>query len=100
LCRDRRRGFIIEDAADRKESPIYDVDLAVERIHAVRQALHGTGVFLVGRAEGFLVGRENIDQVIKRLVAYSEAGAIVYMRRVSKNVITSKRSWRQLHRSR
>ena len=30
---------------------------------------------LVGRAEGFLVGREKIDQVIKRLVAYSEAGA-------------------------
>jgi 2-methylisocitrate lyase-like PEP mutase family enzyme len=68
-------GLSIEDAADRKESPLYDVDLAVERIHAVREALHDTGVLLVGRAEGFLVGRENIDQVIKRLVAYSEAGA-------------------------
>jgi 2-methylisocitrate lyase-like PEP mutase family enzyme len=30
---------------------------------------------LVGRAEGFLVGREKLDQVIKRLVKYSEAGA-------------------------
>src|SRR2546421_1226975 len=68
-------GLSIEDAANRKESPIYDVDLAVERIHAVREALHGTGVLLVGRAEGFLVGRENINQVIKRLVAYSGAGA-------------------------
>src|SRR5213082_3954895 len=68
-------GLSIEDAADRKESPLYDVDLAVERIHAVREALHGTGVLLVGRAEGFLVGRENLDRVIKRLVAYSEAGA-------------------------
>jgi len=68
-------GLSIEDAADRKESPIYDVAHAVERIHAVREALHGSGVVLVGRAEGFLVGRENIDQVIKRLVAYSEAGA-------------------------
>jgi 2-methylisocitrate lyase-like PEP mutase family enzyme len=68
-------GLSIEDAADRRESPIYDVDLAVERIHAVREALHGTGVLLVGRAEGFLVGRENLDQVIKRLVAYSQAGA-------------------------
>jgi 2-methylisocitrate lyase-like PEP mutase family enzyme len=68
-------GLSIEDAADRKESPIYDLDLAVERIHAVHEALHGTGVLLVGRAEGFLVGREKIDQVIKRLVAYSEAGA-------------------------
>ena len=68
-------GLSIEDAADRKESPIYDVDLAVERIRAVREALHGTGVLLVGRAEGFLVGREKLDQVIKRLVKYSEAGA-------------------------
>jgi 2-methylisocitrate lyase-like PEP mutase family enzyme len=68
-------GLSIEDAADRKESPIYDIDLAVKRIHAVREALQGTGVLLVGRAEGFLVGREKIDQVIKRLVAYSEAGA-------------------------
>ena len=68
-------GLSIEDAADRKESPIYDVDLAIERIHAVREALHDTGVVLVGRAEGFLVGREDIDQVIRRLVAYSEAGA-------------------------
>jgi len=68
-------GLSIEDATDRKESRIYDLNLAVERIHAVREALHGTGVLLVGRAEGFLVGRENIDQVIKRLVAYLEAGA-------------------------
>src|SRR5215468_7379066 len=68
-------GLSIEDAADRKESPIYDFDLAVERIHAVREALHDSNVVLVGRAEGFLVGRENLDQVIKRLVAYSKAGA-------------------------
>ncbi len=68
-------GLSIEDLADRKESPLYDVNLAVERIHAVRDALHGTGVLLVARAEGFLVGRETLDQVIKRLVKYSEAGA-------------------------
>jgi 2-methylisocitrate lyase-like PEP mutase family enzyme len=68
-------GLSIEDAADRKESPIYDVDLAVERIRAAREAIGDSGVLLVGRAEGFLVGRENIDQVIRRLVAYSEAGA-------------------------
>jgi 2-methylisocitrate lyase-like PEP mutase family enzyme len=68
-------GLSIEDTSDRKESPIYDVGLAVERIHAVREALHGTGVLLVGRAEGFLVGREKLDQVITRLVKYSEAGA-------------------------
>lgn len=68
-------GLSIEDAADRKEAPIYDINLAVERIQAVREALHGMNVLLVGRAEGFLVGREKLDQVIKRLVTYSEAGA-------------------------
>src|SRR5207237_1602683 len=67
-------GLSIEDAADRKESPIYDVDLAVERIHAVREALHGTSCLLVGRAEGFLVGREKLDQVNNSLVGYFEIG--------------------------
>src|SRR3989475_7132906 len=68
-------GLSIEDATDRKESRLYDVDLAVERIKAAREAIGKSGVLLVGRAEGFLVGREKLDQVIKRLVAYSEAGA-------------------------
>ena len=68
-------GLSIEDATDRKESRIYDVDLAVERIKAAREAIGKSGVLLVGRAEGFLVGREKIDHVIKRLIAYSEAGA-------------------------
>ena len=68
-------GLSIEDAIDRKEKLIYEVDLAVERIRAAREAIGNSGVLLVGRAEGFLVGRENIDQVIKRLIAYSEAGA-------------------------
>ena len=68
-------GLSIEDTTDRKESPLYEVDLAVERIKAAREAIGNSGVLLVGRAEGYLVGRENIDQVIRRLVAYSEAGA-------------------------
>jgi len=68
-------GLSIEDAIDRKEKLIYEFELAVERIRAAREAIGNSGVVLVGRAEGFLVGRENIDQVMKRLVAYSEAGA-------------------------
>lgn len=68
-------GLSIEDATDRKENRIYDFDLAVERIKAAREAIGNSGVILVGRAEGFLVGRENLDQVIRRLVAYAEAGA-------------------------
>src|SRR5437879_1568092 len=51
-------GLSIEDASDRKESRIYDVDLAAERIRAVKEAIGNSGVVLVGRAEGFLVGRE------------------------------------------
>src|ERR1700720_1345291 len=68
-------GLSIEDATDRKEQRLYDVDLAVERIKAARQAIGDSGVLLVGRAEGFLVGREDLRQVVRRLVAYSEAGA-------------------------
>jgi 2-methylisocitrate lyase-like PEP mutase family enzyme len=68
-------GLSIEDASDRKEQRLYDVDLAVERVQAARETIGETGVLLVGRAEGFLVGREKIDQVIRRLTAYSAAGA-------------------------
>src|SRR5213075_1662866 len=68
-------GLSIEDNSGRKDQPLYDVDLAVERVHAVREAIDSNGVLLVGRAEGFLVGRENIDQVIERLIAYADAGA-------------------------
>src|SRR5438046_10757702 len=36
-------GLSIEDAVDRKESPLYDADRTVERIHAVSGAHPGTG---------------------------------------------------------
>jgi 2-methylisocitrate lyase-like PEP mutase family enzyme len=68
-------GLSIEDTVDRKESRLYDINLAVERIRAARETIGNSAVVLAGRAEGFLVGRENLNQVIKRLVAYSEAGA-------------------------
>jgi len=68
-------GLSIEDTADRRDSPLYDVALAVERIHAAREAIGESGVLLVGRAEGLLVGREKLDQVLKRLRAYADAGA-------------------------
>src|SRR6266480_483566 len=63
------------EATDIPVNADFENGYAVEPIRAVREALHNTGVLFVGRAEGFLVGRENLDQVIKRLVAYSEAGA-------------------------
>ncbi len=68
-------GLSIEDAADRHDNSIYELSLAVERLQAARQAIGDSGVLLVGRAEGFWVGRESVDRVLNRLAAYAAAGA-------------------------
>ena len=68
-------GLSIEDSTGRKEQPLYDVDLAVDRIRAARGAIGDSGALLVARAECFLVGLTNIDEVIRRLTAYANAGA-------------------------
>ncbi len=68
-------GLSIEDAGDRRDNAIYELPLAVERIQAAREAIGDSGVVLVGRAEGFWVGRESLDQVLTRLRAYADAGA-------------------------
>jgi 2-methylisocitrate lyase-like PEP mutase family enzyme len=68
-------GLSIEDAADRRDNSIYELALAVERLQAAREAIGGSGVLLVGRAEGFWVGRESIEKVLNRLRAYAAAGA-------------------------
>ena len=70
-------GLSIEDSTRNQEHPLYDLDLAVERIRAARQAIDdsGKGVMLTGRSEGFVVGRPDIDETIRRLRAYSDAGA-------------------------
>jgi len=59
LCRNRVAGLSIEDAADRKESPLY---MSICRGENPRraEALHDTGVLLVGRAGRILVGRETL----------------------------------------
>jgi len=70
-------GLSIEDSTGSKQAPLYEFDLAVERIKAARRAIDqsGTGVLLTGRAEGFIAGRPDIDETIRRLVAYADAGA-------------------------
>ena len=69
-------GISIEDITG---SALYPLTLAVERIQAARAAIDRTGhdVLLVGRSEGYRVGRTNVDDTIARLVAYSAAGADV-----------------------
>jgi 2-methylisocitrate lyase-like PEP mutase family enzyme len=70
-------GLSIEDSSGDEAEPLFEVDLAVARIAAARQAIDesGTGVLLTGRSEGFVAGRPDIDETIRRLRAYADAGA-------------------------
>jgi 2-methylisocitrate lyase-like PEP mutase family enzyme len=68
-------GLSIEDSTGNKENPLYEIEDAVERIRSARKAIGESGVVLVGRAECFLVGRPELDEAIRRLTAYAEAGA-------------------------
>jgi len=70
-------GLSIEDSTGDADEPLYPLDLAVERVRAARRAINesGTGILLTGRSEGFIVGRPDLDETIRRLVAYAEAGA-------------------------
>jgi 2-methylisocitrate lyase-like PEP mutase family enzyme len=70
-------GLSIEDNSGNAEEPLYPFDLAVERIRAARQAIDesGTGVILTGRSEGFVAGRPDLEETIRRLRAYAAAGA-------------------------
>ena len=70
-------GLSVEDSSGDSADPLYEFDLAVARVQAARQAIDesGTGVLLTGRSEGFVCGRPDIDETIRRLRAYAEAGA-------------------------
>ena len=70
-------GLSIEDSTGDASKPLFDATLAVERIHAARRAIDesGTGILLTGRSEGFIVGRPDLAETIRRLAAYAEAGA-------------------------
>jgi 2-methylisocitrate lyase-like PEP mutase family enzyme len=70
-------GLSIEDSTGDPSKPLFDFALAVERIQSARRAIDesGTGVLLTGRSEGFIVGRPDLAETIRRLTAYAEAGA-------------------------
>lgn len=70
-------GLSIEDSTGDKDKPLYDLDVAVERMKAARKAIDKAGgdTLLTGRAECFLVGRPDINEAITRLKAYANAGA-------------------------
>jgi methylisocitrate lyase len=70
-------GLSIEDSTGDADEPLYGFELAVERVRAARRAIDetGTGVLLTGRSEGFVVGRPDLEETIRRLKAYAEVGA-------------------------
>lgn len=70
-------GLSIEDSTGDEDHPLYEFDLAVERVRAARRAIDnsGSGIVLTGRSEGFVVGQPDIDETIRRLRAYAQAGA-------------------------
>ncbi|MGH9576699.1 MAG: isocitrate lyase/PEP mutase family protein, partial [Terriglobales bacterium] len=70
-------GLSIEDSTGDKNAPLFEFALAVERVMAARAAIDksGTGVLLTGRSEGFIAGRPDIKETLKRLEAYAAAGA-------------------------
>lgn len=70
-------GLSIEDFSGDPARPLLPLTLAVDRIRAARAAIDdsGTGVLLTARSEGFVWGRPDLDDTIRRLIAYAEAGA-------------------------
>ena len=74
-------GCSLEDHTGDPNKPIYAFSLAVERVAAAveaAKALKNDFVF-TARAENFLWGRPDIDDTIKRLRAFADAGAdVVY----------------------
>ncbi len=72
-------GGSIEDATGRADEPIYPFEAAVERVRAAVEAARAQPFpfTLTARAENYLCGRPDLDDTIRRLLAYQEAGADV-----------------------
>jgi 2-methylisocitrate lyase-like PEP mutase family enzyme len=70
-------GLSIEDSPNDGKTPLYELDTAVARVKAARVAIDRAGgdVMLTGRAEGFIPGVPDLDDVVRRLKAYAAAGA-------------------------
>jgi len=74
-------GGSIEDATGVKDRPLYDIETATQRVAAAAKAAKSLPIpfVLTARAEGFLRGVPDLDDVIKRLQAFEAAGADVLM---------------------
>ena len=72
-------GGSIEDSSGRRDTPIYEQELAADRVRAAAELAHSLPFpfTLTARAENYLFGRQDLNDTIKRLQAYQEAGADV-----------------------
>ena len=70
-------GLSIEDFTGNDADPLYDFDLAVKRVRAARDAIDKAGgdVVFTARTEGFIKNRPDLDETIRRLKAFADAGA-------------------------
>ncbi len=70
-------GLSIEDSTSDDAKPLYDFDLALARVRAARAAIDKAGgdVVFTARTEGFVRGRPDLDETIRRLKAFADAGA-------------------------
>jgi len=69
-------GIGIEDTSGNPDAPIRDFDDAVARIAAAAKVARGR-ILLTGRCDNFIQGRPDLDDTIRRLTAFAEAGADV-----------------------
>jgi 2-methylisocitrate lyase-like PEP mutase family enzyme len=70
-------GRIIEDATGDPTSPLYEFPLAVERVAAASEAARDRPFMLTVRAANYLYERPDLDDTIRRLHAFADAGADV-----------------------
>jgi 2-methylisocitrate lyase-like PEP mutase family enzyme len=70
-------GLSIEDFSGEEADPLYPFDLSVARVRAAREAIDksASGVVFTARTEGFIHGRPDLDETIRRLKAFTDAGA-------------------------
>src|SRR5262245_34240850 len=70
-------GLSIEDSTSDPKIPLYDFDLALARVRAARAAIDRAGgdVVFTARSEGFIRGAPDLDETVRRLKAFVDAGA-------------------------
>ena len=76
-CETGVAGLSIEDSTGDASKPLYDLDQALERVRAARAAIDKAGgeVIFTARSEGFIRGRPDMKETVRRLKAYAQAGA-------------------------